>query len=143
MKLFNCVFFIASIFSGLSYPHKLAKAKVANQNSITITVDGVDSVFPDEIQLPPPVGSPAPDPGITLKICDDVNDTYIDAEDQVLRVGTLYIKKSTTEIMFATVPASVYSNASITYGKSNATSVTLFASHLATLYGPVPTGSMA
>tara|TARA_B110000240_G_scaffold198339_2_gene258476 strand:+ start:1619 stop:4051 length:2433 start_codon:yes stop_codon:yes gene_type:complete len=50
-------------------------------------------------------------------------DVYIDAADQVLRVGNLYIKKSTTEIMIATVPSSVYANASITYGRSNATSV--------------------
>lgn len=50
-------------------------------------------------------------------------DVYIDAADQVLRVGNLYIKKSTTEIMVATVPSSVYANASITYGRSNATSV--------------------
>jgi hypothetical protein len=50
-------------------------------------------------------------------------DVYISAADQVLRVGNLYIKKSTTEIMIATVPSSVYANASITYGRSNATSV--------------------
>ena len=53
-------------------------------------------------------------------------DVYVDASDQVLRVGNLYIKKSTSEIMPATVPNSVYSNASITYGKSNATSVTYY-----------------
>ena len=53
-------------------------------------------------------------------------DVYVDASDQVLRVGNLYMKKSTSEIMPATVPNSVYSNASITYGKSNATSVTYY-----------------
>ena len=51
---------------------------------------------------------------------------YVDASDQVLRVGNLYMKKSTSEIMPADVPDSVYSNASITYGKSNATSVTFY-----------------
>lgn len=53
----------------------------------------------------------------------DAYNVYVDASDQVLRVGNLYIKKSTTEIMVATVPSSVYANASITYGRSNATSV--------------------
>ena len=53
-------------------------------------------------------------------------DVYVTASDQVLRVGNLYMKKSTSEIMPATVPDSVYSNASITYGKSNATSVTYY-----------------
>ena len=53
-------------------------------------------------------------------------DVYVDASDQVLRVGNLYMKKSTSEIMPADVPDSVYSNASITYGKSNATSVTFY-----------------
>ena len=82
------------------------------ENGTVVTIDGVDSVFPDEIYLP---GS-----GITLKIQDpDDTSTYITADDQVLRVGNLYIKKSTTEIQFATVPASVYSNASIILGRSN------------------------
>ena len=53
-------------------------------------------------------------------------DVYVDASDQVLRVGNLYMKKSTSEIMPADIPDSVYSNASITYGKSNATSVTFY-----------------
>ena len=92
------------------------------ENNVTVTVNGVDSVFPDEIYL---VGS-----GITLKIQDpDNTSTYVTAEDQVLRVGNLYIKKSTTEIQFATVPPAVYSNASITYGRSNATSVTYYTVH--------------
>jgi len=91
------------------------------ENSVSVTVDGVASVFPDEIYL---VGS-----GITLKIHKPSNNTYVTADDQVLRVGNLYIKKSSTEIIFATVPASVYSNASVTYGRSNATSVTYYAVH--------------
>jgi len=100
------------------------------QNSITVTVDGVDSVFPDEIQLP--IFSSPSSPGITLKIYDSENDTYINAADQVLRVGNLYIKISTgsnTTIQFATVPASVYSTSSITYGKSNTTGVTYYTAH--------------
>jgi hypothetical protein len=91
------------------------------ENSVTVTVNGVASVFPDEIYL---VGS-----GITLKIHNSANNTYVEAEDQVLRVGNLYIKKSSSEIVFATVPPAVYSNASVTYGKSNATSVTYYTVH--------------
>jgi hypothetical protein len=135
------------------------------QNNVTVTIGGVNSVFPDEIYL---VGS-----GITLTLFSHTvpavgayyawtaygvsmnggvsvgepfygsmdgfpsgwwsfvaavaaYDVWVDASDQVLRVGNLYIKKNTSEIMFATVPSSVYSTASITYGKSNATSVTYY-----------------
>ena len=91
------------------------------QNSETITIDGVNSVFPDEIHLS---GS-----GITLKVHDGSG--FIDAIDQVLRVGNLYSYKSVTvgeggEILFANVPDSVYANASVTYGRSNATGVTFY-----------------
>ena len=96
------------------------------QNAVAVTIDGVESVFPDEIYLP---GS-----GITLVIHVDatIDGTYVeykDAEDQVLRVGNLYIKKSTTEIMFASLPFSDYSNASITYGRSNTTGVSYYTVH--------------
>lgn len=87
----------------------------------------VNSVFPDEIRL---AGS-----NITLKLWSAAGgyvngvqqpDVYINAKDQVLRVGNLYKKKSSTEILFATIPASVYATSSITYGRSNATNVTYY-----------------
>ena len=56
-------------------------------------------------------------------------DAYVDASDQVLRVGNLYKKKDTSTILFAIVPDSVYSTASITLGRSNATSVTFYKAH--------------
>ena len=56
-------------------------------------------------------------------------DVYVDASNQVLRVGNLYMKKNTSEIMFANIPDSVYSTASITYGKSNASSATYYKVH--------------
>ena len=118
---------VANVSSYLNNPGVTTAEVKANwleieENGTVVTIDGVESVFPDEIYLP---GS-----GITLKIQDpDNTSTYVTATDQVLRVGNLYIKKSTTEIQFATVPASVYSNASITYGKSNATSVTYYTVH--------------
>ena len=91
------------------------------ENGTVVTINGVDSVFPDEIYLS--------ESGITLKMYDSANSEWVDAADQILRVGNLYIKESTTVIKFATVPESVYSNASITYGKSNATSVSYYTMH--------------
>jgi len=91
------------------------------ENSVSVTVtdangNSVSNVFPDEISL---AGS-----NITLYASSTVT-----ADDQVLRVGNLYIKKSSTEIMFATVPPAVYSEASVTYGRSNVTSVTYYTVH--------------
>ena len=160
------------------------------RNSVTVTINGVDSVFPDEIDLTAtyyPYTGPlvnTPGPTITLTMfshtvpavpahhiwtstgCPGPNatnlihygctvggvvpshldtsintgwytyvaavaayDVWKDADDQVLRVGNLYIKKSSTEITFATVPPATYSQASITYGKSNTSGVTFYTVH--------------
>ena len=143
------------------------------KNDVTVTIGGVDSIFPDEIYLPgsgitltmfshtmPAVpghyvwtatGCPGPNATNLIHYSCTVGgvvpshlisgnpsgwfsyvaavpayDVWKDAADQVLRVGNLYIKKSSTEITFATIPSATYSESSITLGKSNATGVTYY-----------------
>ena len=106
------------------------------KNNVTVTVGGVDSVFPDEIDLTAayyPYDGPladVPGPTIVLYVYDEANNAYVTAEDQVLRVGNLYIKKPNSfALMFAIVPESTYSNASVTLGKSNTAGVTYYTVH--------------
>ena len=106
------------------------------KNNEVFTVNGVDSVFPDEIDLTVPYypysgrAANTPGPTITLKVYVDATTGYIDAADQVLRVGTLYMKKSYNEIKFATIPTATYATgASITYGRSNTSGVTFYTVH--------------